>query len=581
MDEFDFIVVGAGSSGAVIAARLSEDPSVRVLLLEAGGTPPPHEAVPGAVPALQLDPSTDWMFTADPGKAGLGLIGRRMHVPRGKMLGGTSGINYMAYVRGHPGDYDLWASKGNDGWSYEEVLPYFRKSEGLTPSDDIEIDPEAHRHDGPVGVSVRAPVLPAAAQFVEAAVAAGIPRGDYNGRDRGGPTGVASLFQTTTRNGLRSSTYHAFLEPIADRGNLTVRTDVEVARILLRDGRAVGVEYRNAAGELEQVEAQREIVVSAGTIGSPHLLLRSGIGPAAELAAAGVECLVDSPHVGKHLKDHLFAPLLFSAPGVGVPALDVGLGLGPDALRAPAGPLPADPADDAALPPELAALKAEAERRFADYLATGAGMASSSLVDASVWFSTGLSETHSHDAQIMVLPCGITPDFWRHHLRIDPADWFADPDEALSPVAENVIIAANPVLPRSEGEIRLDLDPMAAPDIRYNYFDEPLDLEVMVAVIRKGLDIAAHWPGAGLGPLFVPPHLATAHGHTPGAEPSDELLADLALHYSLTVYHPVGSCQMGTVVDAKLKVLGLPGLRIADASVMPDIVSGNTNAPAS
>ena len=238
-EDFDFIVVGGGSAGAVIASRLSEDPSCRVALIEAGERPPEISALPIAPPAMQLNPATDWMFTADPGKAGLGLNGRRVPVPRGKMLGGSSGINYMMYVRGHPGDFDAWAEGGATGWSYAEVLPYFSKSEGLAPSEDIVIDAAAHNSAGPLGVSVRDPILPAARQFVEAAVAAGIPKGDYNGRDRGGPAGVVSLTQYTTRDGRRSSTYQAFLagEP-EQRPNLTIITGAQATRVLLEgDGR--------------------------------------------------------------------------------------------------------------------------------------------------------------------------------------------------------------------------------------------------------------------------------------------------------------------------------------------------------
>src|SRR5690348_13447789 len=180
-EKFDFIVVGGGSAGAVIASRLSEDPSCRVALIEAGERPPEISALPIAPAAMQLNPATDWMYTADPGKAGLGLNGRRVPVPRGKMLGGSSGINYMMYVRGNPGDFDAWSKGDATGWGYAEVLPYFKKSEGLAPSADIVIDEAVHNTTGPLGVSVRDPILPAARQFVEAAVAAGIPRGDYNG----------------------------------------------------------------------------------------------------------------------------------------------------------------------------------------------------------------------------------------------------------------------------------------------------------------------------------------------------------------------------------------------------------------
>jgi len=342
-DKYDFIVVGGGSAGAVIASRLSEDPNCRVALIEAGERPPEVSALPIAPAAMQLNPATDWMYTADPGKAGLGLNGRRVPVPRGKMLGGSSGINYMMYVRGNPGDFDAWAEGGATGWSYAEVLPYFKKSEGLAPSSDIVVDEAAHNTKGPLGVSAREPILPAARQFVEAAVAAGIPKGDYNGRDRGAPDGVASLTQFTTRDGRRSSTYQAFLagEP-EQRPNLTIITGAQATRILLEgDGTrtiATGVEYRTVGGEVAAVHAAKEVIVSAGAIGSPQLLLLSGIGPQQELETVGIACLVDAPDVGKHLQDHAMCPLIYPAPGLGVTMNDVALAMGPDALRAPAFP---------------------------------------------------------------------------------------------------------------------------------------------------------------------------------------------------------------------------------------------------
>ncbi len=222
-----------------------------------------------------------------------------MTVPRGKMLGGSSGINYMAYVRGHPGDFDAWVKHGAAGWSYREVLPYFKKSEGLAPSDEIAIDAEAHNTTGPLGVSVRAPVLTGAREFVDAAVAAGIPRGDYNGRDRGGPRGVVSLFQTTTRNGKRSSTYHAFLEGETEqRPNLTIITGAHVDARPPR--RSAGPQSRHRRRiprrrrESRTALAAKEVVLCGGAIGSPQLLLLSGIGPREELAAVGISCQVDS-----------------------------------------------------------------------------------------------------------------------------------------------------------------------------------------------------------------------------------------------------------------------------------------------
>jgi choline dehydrogenase-like flavoprotein len=577
-ERFDFVIVGAGSAGAVLAARLSEDPACRVALLEAGERPPDLELIPVVCAAMQKNPATDWMYTADPGRAGLGLVGRRVPVPRGKMLGGSSGINYMAYVRGHPADFDAWAAGGATGWSYAEVLPYFRKSEGLAPSHDVVIDEAAHGRGGPLGVAVRAPVLPAAQEFVEAAVAAGIPRGDYNGRARRDARGVVSLLQTTTREGKRSSTYRAFLQgEVERRTNLTIVTGAHATRVVFEGHAARGVEFRAANGEVRTAVADKEVILCAGAVGSPHLLMLSGVGPRAELERAGVGCTLDAPHVGKHLKDHVQVPLLFAAPGCGTKLMDIALSLGPDALRHPAGPLPANPADDAKLPAELQALKQEAQRRLAEWATTGRGLAASSLYDAAAWFSTGLGDAHSHDGQIACFASGGSPELFSC-LNLDVPQYFDDVARRLAADAEHVILLANPVLPHSEGEITLQsADPLAHPAIRMNYFSDGHDLQVMVAVLRRALEIASHWPGGRLGPLMVPPALARKHGHVAGGELSDALLEDLALHFSLTVYHLTSTCRIGSVVDPRLRVLGAGKLRVADASVMPNVVSGNTN----
>jgi choline dehydrogenase-like flavoprotein len=448
------------------------------------------------------------------------------------------------------------------------------------------IDEPAHNTTGPLAVSIRSPILQGAREFIQAAEAAGIPRGDYNGRDRGGAAGVSSLVQTNTRQGKRSSTYRAFLEGFVEqRPNLAIITGVQVTRVVLEDTdgelEAKGVEYRDASGEIHKAMARKEIVLSAGSVGSPQLLMLSGIGPQRELEAVGVPCLLDSQHVGKHLKDHIQVPLFFSAPGVGVSMSAVGVSMGPTVLRQPVGPLPADPNEDVNLPDELQALKQEAERQLTEWATTGSGLAASSLYEAAAWFSTGLGDQHSHDAQIAFVPCGYNYDLWHGCLNIDTGLYFDDVHSRLSPNTENMIVLANPVLPRSEGEIVLEsADPYTYPAIRMNYFDDEHDMTVMIAVLRRALEIVSHWPHDKIGSLVVPPFLAEKHGYEEGAAPSDDFLRDLALYFSITVYHLTSTCRIGSVVDSRLRVNGVGKLRVADASVMPNIVSGNTNAAA-
>ena len=449
---YDFVIVGGGSAGAVIAARLSEDPAIRVALIEAGERPPEREQMPAACASLQLDPATDWMFWADPGKAGLGLKERRMRTPRGKMLGGSSGINYMVWVRGHPQDFDHWAELGAEGWSYNEVLPTFKKIEDFVPSNEITIDQDAHGRGGPVGVAVRSPMIPATRQFVAAAEAAGIPRGDYNGKDRVNPAGVSSAHQSNTRQGKRSSTYHAYLEGEAEaRDNLTIITGALVTRVLLEgEGDALtaaGVEYRDGAGMSHTVLTTREVILSAGAIGSPHLLMLSGIGPRRVLEAADVTCKLDLPGVGKRLKDHPFVLMAFDAPSLGVPLNEIGLSMGPDVLRGPDGPFPVDPADDIHLSTELADLKAEAERRLDEWQSTGSSLVSSSWDDASAFYSTGLGADYSHDMQISFLPGGIDAGLIGNQLNIDTSIYATDADTVLGPESRNVYLIVCHALP--------------------------------------------------------------------------------------------------------------------------------------
>jgi len=584
--QFDFVVVGGGSAGAALAARLSENTNVNVALLEAGGRPPEHEQMPVACASLQLNPETDWMFSGDPGKGGLGFKNRRMPVPRGKMLGGSSGINYMAYVRGHPGDFDHWSELGADGWSYGDVLPCFKRMEEMSETNEAVINRELRGDAGPVGVSIRSPVIPASRDFVKAAGAVGIPEGDYNGSDRHNPGGVASLMQTNTRRGKRSSTFHAYLEENAElRPNLTIITNAQVQRLIL-DGEsdgltATGVEYRAGDGTIKSILAGKEVILSAGAVGSPHILMLSGIGPRRELEAVGLKCRLDLPDVGKHLKDHLQSPMHFPASGIAITGLEVGISVGPDALRAPAGPLPADPADDVHLTGELADLRAEAERRLIEWHETGSSLVSSSLYDGISFFSTGLGDDFTHDAQIGFIPNGYNEDVIGTRINIDLDMLMADASKTLAVDAEHVMFVASNCVPRSEGELVMaSADPSVPPTIKFNYFSDPHDLKVMVRIIRQVLEIADAWPGdKKLGPWLIPPALAKMHGHVEGEEPSDALLENFALHFAMTVYHLSCTCRIGSVVDPRLRVFGVKHLRVVDASIMPEIPSGNINAP--
>lgn len=583
---FDFIIVGGGSAGAALAARLSEDASVKVALVEAGGRPPEREEMPVACATLQLDPETDWILTGDPGKGGLGFKNNRMPVPRGKMLGGSSGINYMVFVRGHPGDFDNWADLGAKGWGYDEVLPCFKRMEDVAQTNEASIDREKRGGSGPVSVSIRSPVIPASRDFVAAAGATGITEGDYNGSGRYNAGGVASLVQTNTRNGKRSSTYHAYLENAAElRPNLTIITEAMVTRIILdgedKDLTATGIEYRDASGAVCIAHADREVILSAGAVGSPHLLMVSGIGPRRELEAVGIKCRLDSPEVGKHLKDHVQTAMYFPAPGIAVTMAEIGTSVGPDALRGPNGPLPEDPEDDANLTVEQAELKAEAERRLAEWHETGSSLVSSSLYDGISFFSTGLGDDYTHDGQIGFIPCGYDEDTIGTCINIDLEKVMADSSKTLAADAEHVILLAGNCVPRSEGEIVIkSADPTVPPEIKFNYFSNSYDLKVIVAVMRRALAIANNWPGdKKLGSWLIPPMLAKMHDYVEGEQPSDALLENFALHFAGTVYHLSCTCRIGSVVDPSLRVMGVKGLRIADASVMPEIPSGNINAP--
>lgn len=274
-------------------------------------------------------------------------------------------------------------------------------------------------------------------------------------------------------------------------------------------------------------------------------------------------------------------PADLSAPGLGVTMNEVVLAMGPDALRGPAGPLPADPAQDANLPPELRALKQAAEQRLAEWQASGRGLGASSLADAVVFCSSGFGNAGRHDIEIELLVTGFNEESLRTILNIDTARFFEDAGRRVANDAENLLLLPQPVLPHSRGEIVLErADPAASPAIRMNHYDDRRDLKVMVAAIRRAMDIAMHWPGNRRpGPVMIPPFLAEKHGYREGDEPGDVLLEEFALNFSLTDYHLTSTCRIGNVVDPRLRVLGVGQLRVADASVMPAVIAGNTNAP--
>jgi choline dehydrogenase-like flavoprotein len=306
----------------------------------------------------------------------------------------------------------------------------------------------------------------------------------------------------------------------------------------------------------------------------------SGIGPRRELEAAEIAVRRELPDVGKNLKDHPFVPMVFPAPGIGLPLAEIGLSMGADALRGPGGPLPADLVDDGKLPGYLADLKAEADRRMDEWRDTGSSYVASSFNDASAFFSTGLGAPYSHDAQVSFMPGGVSADLIRNQLNMDDAKMSDDLDALIAPDSEVASFIVQLQLPRSAGEVVIEsADPATPPRIDMNYYGDQTDLKVMVSAMRRGLDIAANWPGpAKLGAWAAPPELARKHGHVPGASPSDALLENMALHFSHTTYHLSCSCRIGSVVDTSLRVMGINNLRVADASVMPEITSGNINA---
>jgi choline dehydrogenase len=499
---YDYVVVGAGSAGCVLAARLGEDRDVRVAVIEAG--PPDTEPVIHMPLAFRQlwDSRFDWGLWSEPEP---GLAERRGYLPRGRVLGGSSSLNCMIYMRGNRADYDGWAAMGLAGWSYQEVLPYFKRSE-----DNQRGASYYHGVGGPLTVSDGRSMHPLAGACIDAAVEAGIePTDDFNGPTQEG----AGWFQVTQRNGRRCSTAGAYLHPAVKGGNVEVLTDALATRVLFEDGRAVGVEMlRN--NTLEAVRAEREVLVCAGAYHSPQLLLMSGLGPADELRALGIEPRVDLP-VGHNLHDHLMAVLVWRTDQ--------------ESLRT------------AMTPANLALFEQE-----------GRGPLTSGFSEGGAFIRT------SQGLQ--------APDIQFHF-----GAGAAPTDAADPPVPEDgFTIFATQLTPSSRGRVRLrNRLPHVRPRIVHNYLMTEQDRRSMVDGTRVAMEVASR-PALG--------KLRRADLAVPGSD-SDADILEFVQHHSRTIFHPVGTCAMSAVVDAELRVHGVEGLRVVDASVMPTVPRGNTNAP--
>ncbi|WP_266362999.1 GMC family oxidoreductase [Tellurirhabdus rosea] len=522
--KYDYILVGAGSAGCVLAHRLTADPGVSVLLLEAGGPDTkPEIHIPAAYTKLNRT-SVDWGYWTEPQAH---VDGRMLYLPRGKTLGGSSSTNAMAYVRGNALDYDDWAALGNEGWGYQDVLPYFLRSEHNEQID--QLDPRYHGTDGPMNVTFATRFrTPLAGAFVNGCKAIGIREtNDFNGIRQEG----AGFFQFTIRNGRRESTATAFLKPILNRPNLTVRTKVYTRRVLLENGRATGVEVITSRNVTEKIYARREVILSAGSFNSPQILMLSGIGPAEMLRPFGIETLHELPGVGQNLQDHLFT---------GASALTSGLYGTNHYLR----PL-------------------YQFQTLLQYFATRQGPATISPLEANAFIRTDETKDRP-DLQLHFAPTHIGDDY--------KGDLY---DINTFPRTDGFTILPTLLKPQSRGYVRLrSANPIDVPVIQPNFLSAEADRNLLLKGMKIALEIMET-------DAFGPYRERTI---TPPDRSSDEAILAHILRQVETVYHPVGTCKMGNdemaVVDAKLRVRGLEGLRVIDASIMPTIVSGNTNAAA-
>lgn len=516
MQTYDYIVVGAGSAGAVVANRLSADARNKVLLLEAGPASHPWSSIPIGFAKLINNPAANWLYTAEPEAS---TSGRRLPVPRGKMLGGSSSINGLAFVRGQAQDFDTWAQMGNQGWSYEEVLPFFKRMESYEADGD-----DAFRgRDGPLRVTNPEPRDPLFAAIIEAAGQVGIRHNpDYNGATQDG----IAMSQATIASRRRMSTAHCYLDPIRRRPNLHIETDALTEALLLDGKRCTGVRY-SVGGNLREARATREIVVSAGSINSPQLLELSGIGQPERLGALGIEVRHALPGVGENLRDH-YAPRTRWAVGKkGITFNDRGRGVG-------------------------------LVRQALRYALLGQGM----LAMVAAPMRAFVRSREGLEAPDVLL--GWVP------MLTEPT-----PTGPKLSRQSGMTCYAHPMRPESKGHIHIaSADPRRPPAIHFNFLSSPVDAELTVRAIRIAQSIMT---APALKPLEVT-EIAPGASRT-----TDDEILDWVRQAAETTYHPVGTCKMGTdpmaVVDPQLRVHGIDGLRVADASVMPTLTSGNTNAP--
>jgi len=514
MAEFDYVIVGAGSAGCVLANRLSADGKHSVLLLEAG----PRDNniwihVPLGYGKLFKEKTVNWMYQTEPEP---GLDGRRVFQPRGKVLGGSSSINGLLYVRGQHEDYDRWRQRGNVGWGFDDVLPYFKKAENQTRGAD-----PYHGTGGPLPVSDWRHADPLSEAFVKAAVETGIPfNPDFNGATQEG----AGFFQTTTRRGRRASSAFSYLRPARNRGNLHIETDALARRLVFEGRRARAVEYRQN-GRVRTARARREILVSSGAYNSPQLLQLSGVGPAEFLKQHGIDVVLDAQGVGNDLQDHLQVRLVMRC------AQRVTLN---DVVNNP-----------------LRGIMAGAQ-----YAAFRKGPLTIAAGTSGAFFKTS--------------PRLATPDIQIHFIPFSTDKM----GEKLHPFS-GFTASVCQLRPESRGSLRIkSADPTVPPEIRINYLATETDRRAFIdgiAILRKILAAPA------LKPYVVDEVY-------PGASiTGDEDVLDFCRKTGSTVYHPTSTCRMGNdplaVVDQRLRVRGIEGLRVVDASIMPDLMSGNTNAP--